>query len=90
MTLPGALDYALTGMRMALMNAFMTVVAAEMLAAEVGLGFLTARFTSWMETDSIFVGMLTLGIARPDSRPASSSLVSRTLLRRFSFPSESI
>ncbi len=83
-TLPGALTYVLTGMRMALMNAFMTVVAAEMIAAEAGLGFLIYNSRQWMETDSIFVGMLTLGIVGLIA-DRLFVFVSRTLLRRFSF-----
>jgi NitT/TauT family transport system permease protein len=83
-TLPGALTYVLTGMRMALMNAFMTVVAAEMIAAEAGLGYLIYNSRQWMETDSIFVGMLTLGIVGLMA-DRLFVLVSRTLLRRFSF-----
>ena len=83
-TLPGALTYVLTGMRMALMNAFMTVVAAEMIAAEAGLGYLIYNSRQWMETDSIFVGMLTLGIVGLMA-DRLFVLVSRTLLKRFSF-----
>lgn len=83
-TLPGALTYVLTGMRMALMNAFMTVVAAEMIAAEAGLGYLIYNSRQWMETDSIFVGMLTLGIVGLIA-DRLFVLVSRTLLKRFSF-----
>lgn len=82
-TLPGALTYVLTGMRMALMNAFMTVVAAEMIAAEAGLGYLIYNSRQWMETDSIFVGMLTLGIVGLMA-DRLFVLISRTMLRRFS------
>jgi NitT/TauT family transport system permease protein len=83
-TLPAALTYVLTGMRMALMNSFMTVVSAEMIAAEAGLGFLIYNSRQWMETDSIFVGMFTLGIVGLLA-DRLFVLVSRTLLRRFSF-----
>lgn len=83
-TLPGALTYVLTGMRMALMNAFMTVVAAEMIAAEAGLGYLIYNSRQWMETDSIFVGMLTLGIVGLMA-DRLFVFIGRTLLRRFSF-----
>jgi len=83
-TLPGALTYVLTGMRMALMNAFMTVVAAEMIAAEAGLGFLIYNSRQWLETDSIFVGMLTLGVVGLLA-DRLFVLASRTLLKRFSF-----
>ncbi|SDB74399.1 ABC transporter permease [Belnapia rosea] len=61
-TLPAALPYVLTGARLAMMNSFMTVVAAEMVAAQSGLGFLIFSSRQWMETDAIFVGMIALGL----------------------------
>lgn len=61
-TLPGAVPLTLLGMRMALMNSFITIAAAEMVAAESGLGFLIFNSRQWMETDAIFVGMITLGL----------------------------
>ena len=81
--LPAALPYILTGMRMAMMNSFMTVVSAEMIAAESGLGFLIYNSRQWMETDSIFVGMLALGVTGLLSDRLFVLMV-RTLLRRFS------
>jgi NitT/TauT family transport system permease protein len=81
--LPAALPYILTGMRMAMMNSFMTVVSAEMIAAESGLGYLIYNSRQWMETDSIFVGMLTLGVVGLLS-DRLFVLVTRTLLKRFS------
>lgn len=59
---PAALPHILTGARLAMMNSFMTVVSAEMIAAQSGLGYLIFNSRQWMETDSIFVGMATLGI----------------------------
>jgi ABC-type nitrate/sulfonate/bicarbonate transport system permease component len=59
---PAALPHILTGARLAMMNSFMTVVSAEMVAAQSGLGYLIFASRQWMETDSIFVGMATLGI----------------------------
>lgn len=61
-TLPAALPHILGGARLAMMNSFMTVVAAEMIAANSGMGFLIFSSRQWMETDAIFVGMFTLGI----------------------------
>jgi ABC-type nitrate/sulfonate/bicarbonate transport system permease component len=81
--LPAALPYILTGMRMAMMNSFMTVVSAEMIAAESGLGYLIYNSRQWMETDSIFVGMLALGVVGLLA-DRLFVLVTRTLLRRFS------
>ncbi len=41
---------------------FMTVVAAEMLGAESGLGYLILSSRLWMATDKIFIGILVLGL----------------------------
>lgn len=80
---PAALSYILTGMRMAMMNSFMTVVSAEMIAAEAGLGYLIYNSRQWMETDSIFVGMLSLGVVGLLT-DRLFVLLTRTVLRRFS------
>ncbi len=61
-TFPATLPYILTGVRLAMMNSFMTVVSAEMVAADSGIGFLIFNSRQWMETDAIFVGMFTLGV----------------------------
>ena len=61
-TLPAALPFALTGMRMAMGNSFMTVVSAEMLAADSGLGYLIFTSRLFMATDQIFIGIVCLGV----------------------------
>jgi len=58
---PTALIAVLQGMRLAMGYSFMTVVPAEMLAAQTGLGYLIINSRLWLETDTIFVGILTLG-----------------------------
>ncbi len=58
---PTALAQILVGMRLAMGYSFMTVVPAEMLAAESGLGYLIIHSRLWLATDTIFVGILTLG-----------------------------
>jgi NitT/TauT family transport system permease protein len=60
-TLPAALPFTLTGMRLAMGNSFATVVAAEMIAADSGLGYLIFNSRLWMATDKIFVGIVCLG-----------------------------
>jgi NitT/TauT family transport system permease protein len=59
---PSALSHVLVGMRLAMGYSFMTVVPAEMLAAETGLGYLIIHSRLWLATDAIFVGILTLGV----------------------------
>jgi len=59
---PSTVYHSLTGMRLAMGIAFMTVVAAEMLGAESGLGYLILSSRLWMATDRIFVGIIVLGL----------------------------
>lgn len=61
-TLPGSVPYILTGMRIAMGNSFMTVVAAEMLAANAGLGYLINRGVIFLDTGTVFSGMIALGM----------------------------
>lgn len=61
-SLPGTLPYVLTGMRLAMGNSFAAVVGAEFIAAQSGLGFLIVDSGTWMATDRMFAGMLTLGL----------------------------
>jgi NitT/TauT family transport system permease protein len=59
---PSTIPFLLTGMRLAMGNSFMTIVSAEMIAAEKGLGFLIFTSRLFMQTERIFVGIVTLGI----------------------------
>lgn len=59
---PSTMPFVLTGMRLAMGNSFMTVVAAEMIAANSGLGFLIFNSRLWMATDTIFVAIVLLGL----------------------------
>ena len=60
-TLPATLPFILTGMRLAMGNSFATVVSAEMIAADSGLGYLIFNSRLWMATDRIFIGIVCLG-----------------------------
>ncbi len=60
--LPCTVPYIITGLRMALGNAFIVIAAAEMLAANSGMGFLVWSSRSLMLTDQIFVGFVILGM----------------------------
>lgn len=60
--LPETVPYIVTGMRLALGNSFMTIVAAEMLAANSGIGFIMWTSRGFMLTDQIFVALITLGL----------------------------
>lgn len=60
--IPSALPYIFTGIRLGLGGAFTSIVAAEMLAAKEGIGFLIYTSRLYFRTDWIFVGLLTLGL----------------------------
>jgi NitT/TauT family transport system permease protein len=60
--LPETVPYVVTGMRLAMGNSFMTIVAAEMLAASSGIGFIIWTSRGFMLTDQIFVAVITLGM----------------------------
>jgi NitT/TauT family transport system permease protein len=61
-TFPATVPFVVTGLRVSLGNAFMMLIAAEMLAAEHGLGFLIFTSRQYLATDLIFVGILMLGL----------------------------
>jgi ABC-type nitrate/sulfonate/bicarbonate transport system permease component len=58
--IPEAAPYMVVGAQLALSNAFMTIVAAEMLAAHSGLGFIIWNAQIYAQTDRVFVAFVTL------------------------------
>lgn len=60
--IPSAWPFVLTGMRLALGFSFMGVVAAEMLAAQKGIGFLIMQSTNILKAEDMFVGFVLLGV----------------------------
>jgi len=59
--IPTSLPYIMTGMRVALGQAWVTIVAAELLASTIGLGFMIQQSRGMYRPDIIIVGMLTIG-----------------------------
>jgi taurine transport system permease protein len=59
---PSALPMAFTGARIALAAAFSTVVAAELMAATDGLGWMVFSASRFLRNDIIILGILVLGI----------------------------
>ena len=59
--LPASLHGIFTGMRVGMGLSFTTVVAAEMIAADSGLGFLIINSRLWFQTDVVFAGIIALG-----------------------------
>jgi NitT/TauT family transport system permease protein len=52
----------LVGMRVAMGSSFMTIVAAEMIAANRGIGFMIIAARTFLDVTTIFVGIATLGL----------------------------
>jgi len=60
--LPDALPFVLNGLRITLGFCFMVVVAAEMIGANSGIGYLIMQSRYFAVTTKMFVGILTLGV----------------------------
>lgn len=60
--LPGALPQIMTGLRLGLNIAWMCVVAAELIAASSGVGFLIMDARQLSQTDVVLAGMVTMGV----------------------------
>src|SRR5213083_1396520 len=60
--LPATIPYILTGMRLAMGNSFTTIVAAELIAANEGLGKMLWDGRMFMLVDDIFVSLVCLGL----------------------------
>jgi len=59
--IPSAMPMAFAGIRVALGNAWSTLVAAEMLAATAGLGYMILMGRSFARPDIIMLGMIVIG-----------------------------
>jgi ABC-type nitrate/sulfonate/bicarbonate transport system permease component len=60
--LPDALPFVLNGLRVTLGFCFMVVVAAEMIGANTGIGYLIMQSRYFAVTTKMFVGILVLGV----------------------------
>lgn len=60
--LPGALPHIMSGLRMGMAMAWMCVVAAELIAASSGVGFLIMDGRAMSQADLVVAGMLTMGL----------------------------
>ncbi len=59
--IPSSIPLILTGIRLSLNNAWMTIVAAELVAATGGLGYIMQIARRTLEPSVIILGMLTIG-----------------------------
>lgn len=60
--LPSTVPFIVTGARLAMGNSFLTIVSAEIIAANEGLGSLIWRSRNYGRTEWVFVGIFILGL----------------------------
>jgi len=60
--LPGALPSIMTGLRVGLGSAWVCVVAAELIAAERGVGFIIVDGREMSQPDVVITGMISIGV----------------------------
>jgi NitT/TauT family transport system permease protein len=60
--LPAAIPFLFTGLRLSFGSAWITIVAAELIAASEGLGYLIMNARRILAAPDILVGMLTIGL----------------------------
>ena len=60
--LPAALPQIITGIRIGMGFGWMALVAAELIGANSGLGFLINDARTVLRTDYVIVGMITIGL----------------------------
>jgi ABC-type nitrate/sulfonate/bicarbonate transport system permease component len=60
--LPTIVPYIFTGLRISIGVSWMSIVAAELIAASSGLGYMIIYYREVLRTDAIIVGMLTIGV----------------------------
>jgi NitT/TauT family transport system permease protein/taurine transport system permease protein len=60
--IPTVLPAIITGMRLAMASSFMSIIPAEMLAADSGLGYLLQASAALAQTDRIFVALVTISL----------------------------
>jgi ABC-type nitrate/sulfonate/bicarbonate transport system, permease component len=80
--IPSAVPFVVTGLRLAMGNSFAVVVAAEMVSANSGLGYMILTAQAFFETAVAFVGLLSLSILGL-LFDALFRLLTRLLLRRY-------
>jgi NitT/TauT family transport system permease protein len=59
---PSTVPYMVTGARLAMGNSFLTIVSAEIVAAQVGLGSMIWTSRNYGKTEWVFVGIIALGL----------------------------
>ena len=83
--IPSAAPNIVTGMRVAMASSFMSIIPAEILAADSGIGYLLQKSSMLLQTNRIFVALLTICLLGFVFDRIFRFLVARTLTRFMSF-----
>lgn len=87
--IPSAAPYIVTGMRIAMASSFMSIIPAEILAADSGIGYLLQKSSMLLNTNRIFVALLTICILGFVVDRIFRFIVDRVLTRYMAFVSVS-
>jgi ABC-type nitrate/sulfonate/bicarbonate transport system permease component len=82
---PSAAPYIVTGMRIAMASSFMSIIPAEILAADSGIGYLLQKSSMLMQTNRIFVALTTICVLGFLVDRIFRFVVDRTLSRYMAF-----
>jgi NitT/TauT family transport system permease protein/taurine transport system permease protein len=85
--IPSAVPYIVTGMRVAMASSFMSIIPAEILAADSGIGYLLQKSSLLLQTNRIFVALLTICVLGFVVDRLFRLLVDRVLARYMSYVS---
>jgi NitT/TauT family transport system permease protein/taurine transport system permease protein len=86
--IPSAVPYIVTGMRVAMASSFMSIIPAEILAADSGIGYLLQKSSMLLQTNRIFVALLTICVLGFIVDRIFRLLVAKVLARYMSFVSQ--
>jgi ABC-type nitrate/sulfonate/bicarbonate transport system permease component len=86
--IPSAVPYIVTGMRIAMASSFMSIIPAEILAADSGIGYLLQKSSMLLQTNRIFVALLTICVLGFIVDRIFRFFVDRVLSRYMSFVSQ--
>jgi ABC-type nitrate/sulfonate/bicarbonate transport system permease component len=85
---PSAVPYIVTGMRVAMASSFMSIIPAEILAANSGIGYLLQQSSMLLQTNRIFVALLTICLLGFVVDRIFRLVVDKVLARYMSFVSQ--
>ena len=85
---PSSVPYIVTGMRVAMASSFMSIIPAEILAANSGIGYLLQQSSLLLQTNRIFVALLTICVLGFIVDRIFRLVVDKVLARYMSFVSQ--